>query len=287
MPMYRVMMAALVFLLASGVAGARTLDQVPPYLNKEGHFVSIPAIAVGGLGGFIGGVLALPAALVAAPIGWAAGDPLGYALLPVSLLATGGAEAGYHVGGAIPWALKNGFYDAPMAGIAKIRGEPASGMVAQVEPPPETSGEIQYLASTPEEARIPVVPPRQYSAALKPPKEPTSLMLKRSLSPFKPPPGSVGTAPAARSAPAASVIPPRPAPAARPAAPVAPAAALAPAPVRAAAPAARAGDLPAEPARSEAPAAEAAPEPVFDDGVDVERPSLKKKKRKFSERFSF
>lgn len=305
-------MAALVLVLTVGSTGARTLDQVPHYLKKEGNFVSYPAIAVGGIGAVVGGVIALPAALVAAPIGWAAGDPLGYALLPVSLVATAGIEAGYHVGGAVPWVVKNGFYDAPMTGIAKIRGEPASGLVAQVDPPPEkTPADIQYLASTPVEARVPVELPYERSLALPPPKEPTSLMLKRQLSPFKLPPGAAVPAaaatraalgrPAPVSAPpapvsAAPVVPP-PTPAAESSigVPAAAAAAVPPtaaAPVRAAP--ARAAGTPRPAAGSPAPRSEPEPTPAAeaggpaaDDAAEVERPSLKKKKRKFSERFGF
>ncbi|MFZ5756620.1 MAG: hypothetical protein ACOY3X_06930 [Pseudomonadota bacterium] len=282
------MTAALVLLCASGLTGARTLDQAPGYLKKEGNFVLVPASAMAGLGAVVGGVIALPAALVTAPIGWAAGDPLGYALLPVSVLGAAGGEAGYHIGGAIPWALKNGFYDAPMAGIARIKGEPPSGLVAQVDPPPAINAvDIQYLASTPEDARIPVVPPRQYSAALPPPKEPTSLMLKRALSPFKPPPGSI---PATATPGSRPVIPPRlPAAAAvSPSlAPSAPAAVVPPPAVRAPEPRVQARS-PEAPSRQAEPRPEPAVEDApVDDSVEYERPSLKKKKRKFSERFSF
>lgn len=301
-------MAALVFLLTVGSTDARTLDQMPPYLKKEGSFVAVPAVAGGGLLGVVGGALGLVAAPVTALVGWAAGDPLGYALLPVSAGATVGAEAGYHMGGAVPWALKKGFYDAPMAGIAKIKGEPASGLVAQVDPPPTVAPvDLQYLASTPPAARVPVVPPYNYSRALPPPRELTSLMLKRALSPFKLPPNAAmphpksaslsrqtplspaasGQVPvrAATSAPATTV----PAPAVTSPAATQPSPAVQPAPVRApvrtAAPAVQkpeqAAPAPAETAESTADTGSA------NDAAPAERPSLKKKKSKFSERFRF
>lgn len=272
--MCRAATVALALCLALGPAQARTLDQVPAYLKKEGNFVSYPAIAVGGLGLAVGALVALPAALVTAPIGFLAGDTLGYAMLPSSVVGAAGAEAGYHVGGAIPWVVKNGFYDAPMTGIAKIKGEAPSGLVAQVDPAPDVAPtDLQYLASTPTDARIPVEVSQRYSAALPPPKEPTSLMLKRQLSPFKPP---EWRAPVARSA----------APAAAGAA-----AAKAAAPVTATQPAPAARAASGEGIRP-APAAQpsTAPAPAYADDVpaiDVERPTLRKKKRKFSDRFGF
>lgn len=279
----------LVFLMVTGLAQARTLDQVPAYLKKEGGFVTYPAIAASALGLTAGAILSLPAALLAAPVGWAAGDPLGYALLPVSVLATGGAEAGYHVGGALPWALKNGFYDAPMAGIARVKGERPSGMVADIEPPPPDLSLTQYLESTPPEARLPVADDRRVSAALPPPKEATSLMLlKRKVSPFKPPPG-VGGAPtrAARVSPSAPGT--APAPVAMPPSPAAGVAPLPAPPVTVAAPT----TAPVSPGPARAAPLVPASSPVSSDAaeaVEVERPSLKgekKKKRKFSERFGF
>lgn len=206
MPMRRVATAALVVMVSCSVTQARTLDQVPPYLENEGKFVSYPALAVGGLGAFVGAVVSLPAVAVAAPIGWAAGDTLGYSLVPVSVVATGAAEAGYHIGGAIPWVVKNAFYDAPMTVVARIKGEPASGLVAQVEPAPENRGDIQYLETTPPAARVPVVLAQQYSNALPPPKPPTSLMLRRQLSPFKAPPLPVKGAPVKK--PVSPPVPP-------------------------------------------------------------------------------
>lgn len=291
MHMCRAATVVMVFFLALGTAQARTLDQVPPYLGKEGNFVKYPAIAVGGVGMVVGGLIGLPAAVVSTPIGFLAGDPLGYAMLPSAVLATAGTEAGYHIGGAIPWAVKNAVYDAPMAGIAKIRGEPASGLVAQVDPPPAVQPtDLQYLASTPEGARIPVQPPYIYSTALPPPREPTSLMLKRQLSPFKPPATPVpaaraSRAPAPLAAPAPLPHPTVPAATAEPApvAPVTPVSAAAPAaPVAPVAPVQPRTVAPQEPATS-------ARESVVDDAdVEQERPSLrKKKKRKFSERFGF
>ncbi len=272
---------AFALLLACGITQARTLEQVPAYFKKEGNFVAYPAIAGGLLGMFVGGVISLPAVLIAAPIGWAAGDPLGYAMVPLSVLATGGGEIGYNIGGAIPWALKNGFYDAPMQGIARIKGESPSGLVAQVEPPPVTSGDTQYLDSTPGDARIPVVLSRQSSAALPPPKEPTSLMLRRQLSPFKPPVKPAPRPPVASVVPAAGVSAPAPAPA------------PAPEPEPQAFPAVQAqASLPqATPAESETgplvePASPTTKSPEAE--AEAERPSLKsKKKRKFSERFRF
>ncbi len=282
MRLCRAAAVALALLLACGIAQARTLEQVPAYLKKEGNFVAYPAFAGGWLGIFVGSVIALPAALIAAPIGWAAGDPLGYAMIPLSVFATGGGEIGYNIGGAIPWVLKNGFYDAPMQGIARIKGEPPSGLVAQVEPPPVTSGDPQYLDSTPSDARIPVVLSRQSSAALPPPKEPNSLMLRRQLSPFKPPVKPVPRAPAASVMPAAGVSTSTAAAAAAPEPapepPLPPVQAQAQASLPQAAPAeAKIGSTVEPPSSTARP-----PEP------DAERPSLKsKKKRKFSERFRF
>lgn len=285
MHMRRAATVVMVLFLAVGTAQARTLDQVPPYFAEEGGFVRYPALAVGYLGLTVGALVALPVSLVAAPIGLAAGDPLGYAATPAALTGTAGAEIGYHVGGAIPWALKNAFYDAPMAGIARVRGERPSGLVAQVDPAPDVDpSDLQYLASTPTGARVPVEPPYNYSRALPPPREPTSLMLRRQLSPFKPP----ATAPA-RS-------PARPAPGVSAAAPAVAAPVTVP---RSAAPAPAAQTvLPATPqpaaeaparARPAAPPARSAAPPAMDDDVPEERPSLrdKKKKRKFSERFGF
>lgn len=269
---------ALALLLACGIAQARTLEQVPAYLKKEGNFVAYPAFAGGWLGIFVGGVIALPAALIAAPIGWAAGDPLGYTMIPLSVFATGGGEIGYNVGGAIPWVLKNGFYDAPMQGIARIKGEPPSGLVAQVEPPPVTSGDTQYLDSTPSDARIPVVLSQQSSAALSPPKEPTSLMLRRQLSPFKPPVKPVPRAPVASVMSAAGVPASAAAPEPAPEPPLPPVQAQAQASLSQAAPAEAKIGSTIEPPPSTARPPDA----------DAERPSLKsKKKRKFSERFRF
>jgi len=330
MPMCRVATAALVVLFACAHAQARTLDQVPPYLEKEGKFVSYPALAVGGLGALVGAVVSMPAVVVAAPVGWAAGDTLGYSLVPVSVVATGAAEAGYHVGGAIPWVVKNAFYDAPMTVVARIKGEPASGLVAQVEPPPAHRGDIQYLETTPPAARVPVVLAQQYSNALPPPKPPTSLMLRRQLSPFKAPPLPVKGAPVKKASPPPPPVPsPSPGAAAEPVwtPPVVtppPPAAVAPAPVVAPPPAvvvpAAVDERPAfvPPAVVEAPKPEVVPPPVAvappqveapavpdpepspapapvvedvaaeDDGAaSGQRPALKKKKRKFSERFGF
>jgi hypothetical protein len=251
---------ALVLLLAGGFAQARTLDQVPGYLKKEGNFVAVPAIAVSAVGFVAGSVVALPAALVAAPLGWMAGDPLGYAATPVSVFAAAGAEAGYHIGGAVPWVVKKSLYDAPMTGIARIRGEPASGLVAEVEPPPPENVYIQYLASTPEDARVPVTPLRTTSAALPPPQATSLMLLKRRISPFKPPPDAMSAA-------------------ARAPAPVVPAtAAAAPATVPAQA---------AAPARADAAPAAAAPRAETRVEADQDRPSLRPRKRKFSERFGF
>jgi hypothetical protein len=246
--MRRVATAALVVLFSCSFAQARTLDQVPPYLEKEGKFVSYPALAVGGLGAFVGAVVSLPAVVVAAPVGWAAGDPLGYSLVPVSVVATGGAEAGYHLGGAIPWVVKNAFYDAPMKVVARIKGEPASGLVAQVEPAPANRGDTQYLETTPPAARVPVVIAQQYSSALPPPKPPTSLMLRRQLSPFKAPPLPVKGAPARKASP--SPVPP-----------VATAARPLPPPVMPAAEVVRPPAPPAEPVWSPPPPAVVTPPP--------------------------
>lgn len=294
MPMRRVMVAVLVSLaLSSGSLAARTFDQPPAYIKKEGSFVVLPSRAMGVAGIVFGGVIALPAALISTPIGYAAGDPLGYALIPSSLVGTGFGEVGYHVGGAIPWALKKTFYDGPMLAVAKIKGDPASGLVAQVDPPPAVSlADIQYLESTPSEARVLVVPPREYSVALPPPRQPTSLMLKRQLSPFKLPPGTPVIAPAAATSSASlsrrSPVAPESAPVEPVSAPVEPAApaAVAPAPVESAAAAQDIGVPPAPVAVKPAPVA--APEPAATEPAEeVERPSLKKKKRKFSERFGF
>lgn len=293
MPMRRVMVAVLVSLaLSSGSLAARTFDQPPAYIKKEGSFVVLPSRVVSVAGIVFGGLIALPAALISTPIGYAAGDPLGYAMIPSSLVGTGFGEVGYHVGGAIPWALKKTFYDGPMLAVAKIKGDPASGLVAQVDPPPAVSlADIQYLESTPSEARVLVVPPREYSVALPPPRQPTSLMLKRQLSPFKLPPGTPVIAPAATTSSASlsrrSPVAPEPAPVepVSTPAPVEPAAA-APAPVESAAAAQDIGVPPAPVAARPAPAV--APEPVAEEPAEeVERPSLKKKKRKFSERFGF
>lgn len=272
---------ALALLLACGIAPARTLEQVPAYLKKEGNFVAYPAIAGGWLGILVGGVIALPATIIAAPIGWAAGDPLGYAMIPLSVLATGGGEIGYNIGGAIPWVLKNGFYDAPMQGIARIKGEPPSGLVAQVEPPPVTNGDTQYLDSTPGDARIPVVLSRRSSAALPPPKEPTSLMLRRQLSPFKPPfkppVKPVPRAPVASVTSAAAVS----------------ASAAAPEPAPEPPPPAQAQASPSQAVPTEAKIGSTVEPPPStarppDPDPEADRPSLKsKKKRKFSERFRF
>lgn len=322
MRMRRVATAALIAMLVCGFSQARTLDQVPPYLEKEGKFVSYPALGIGALGAVIGTVISLPAVVVAAPIGWAAGDPLGYSLVPVSVVATGGAEVGYHVGGALPWLLKNGFYDAPMTAVARIKGEPASGLVAQVEPPPANRGDIQYLDTTPPAARVPVVLARQYSSALPPPKPPTSLMLRRQLSPFKPPPMPVkGAAPARKPvsvapaalapkpsfpppAPPAAVAPPplvsvppvlaEPAPATvEPVAALPPAIVTPPPPVSAPPPVVVPPAVVVEPEPTPPVEVAAESSPASDDvsqeaGSDeASRPAIKKKKRKFSERFSF
>jgi len=292
MPMRRVMVAVLVSLaLSSGPAAARTFDQPPAYIKKEGSFVVYPSRAVGVAGIVFGGLIALPAALISTPIGFAAGDPLGYALIPSSLVGTGFGEVGYHVGGAIPFALKKTFYDGPMLAVARIKGDPASGLVAQVDPPPAVSlADIQYLESTPSEARVLVVPPREYSVALPPPRQPTSLMLKRQLSPFKLPPGTPVVAPAAATS-SASLS--RRSPVAPAVAPVAPAAAepvtAAPAPVEPApVESAAVQDIGVPPVPVTAPPPAAAPEPAAaEPAEEVERPSLKKKKRKFSERFGF
>lgn len=311
-------MAVLAVALASQ-AQARTLDQVPPYLKKEGNFVAYPAIALGGVGMVLGAVISLPATAVAAPIGWAAGDPLAYTLVPGSVLATGGAEAGYHVGGAIPWLLKNGFYDAPMNAVARIKGEPLSGLVAQVEPAPPPPSDLQYLDTTPPDARVPVVLARRYSSALPPPKPLNSMMLRRQMSPFKAPPlpGQKAVPPVVRAAPPAAAPAPvvpagqqgmapanasiSSAPAAAPAVAPEPAASLPvpslPVPVAPARPVV--APVAAAPAVSRPPSrtapVEKAPEPAAvevpaadagtGDGTDG-RPSLKKK-RKFSERFGF
>ncbi len=279
MHMRRAATVVMVLFLAMGTAQARTLDQVPPYLAKEGGFVRYPALAVGYLGLTVGALVALPVSLVAAPIGLAADDPLGYAVAPAAVTGTAGAEIGYHVGGAIPWVLKNAFYDAPMAGIARVRGERPSGLVAQVEPAPEVvPSDLQYLASTPRGARVPVDPPYNYSRALPPPREPTSLMLRRQLSPFKPP-ASVPARTAVRATPAS--VAPAVAPVTAPAA----ATAAAGTAVSAAPPAAAHPRPVQPPARSAEPVAGPA---VEDDDMPVDRPSLrKKKKRKFSERFGF
>ncbi len=299
----------LLLLVFCGPAMARNLDQVPPYLKKEGSFVAYPAIVVGVLGAVVGGIIALPASLIAAPIGWAAGDPLGYAMLPVSVLGTAGAEAGYHVGGAVPWVLKKGFYDAPMTGMAKIRGEPASGLVAQVEPPPTAPGYPQYLDSTPAEARVPVTLPRHYSAALIPPPEPTSLMLRRQLSPFKPPTvrGAVSSAsghavpapppvavsqtavPTATAPSTAASFAEPPAAAGVVTAPVAVTPMVVDAPVDAA-PVVVPSDVASvesPPAATDEPAKPAVEEPATAKAEPAERPTLKKKKKSFSERFRF
>lgn len=179
---------AIVSVLSAGQAEARTLDQAPAYLASEGNFVRYPAFAGAAIGGAIGAVISLPADLVAGLVGTYKGDTVGYAAVPFSLFATGGAEAGYHVFGAIPYAVKKVFYDAPMYGIAKAKGERPSGTVAQVDPPPMDPMLNQYLASTPPAARVPVQLDRSRTLALKPPPELTSLMLKRSLSPFVLPP---------------------------------------------------------------------------------------------------
>jgi hypothetical protein len=320
MPLRRLAASALILAFLPGLATARTLDQVPSYFKEEGGFVSYPAVAVGALGGVAGAIIALPASLVAAPLGFAAGDTLGYAMVPVSVLARGGTEVGYHLGGGIPWALKNGFYDAPMAGVAKIKGEPASGVVAVVEPPPQTPALPQYLDSTPKMARLPVEPPS--GVALAPPaSEYDPGLIRQQVRP--PNPNTPFVLPSSvyeraernrRAAEAANVnILDRGAvrpPVVRPAAPAAPApaaavpsevvvpaaAALAPAqpavatperamPAPAAAPAQPApvasAPKPAPQAEVEAPAAAEAP---ADEG---DRPSLKKKKKSFSERFRF
>lgn len=284
--MRRATVAALAILLLSGLSQARTLDQVPSYLQKEGGFVTHPARAFGYLGMAVGTVVALPAVAIAAPVGWAAGDPLGYAMVPVSVLATGAGEAGYHVGGAIPWALKKGFYDAPMAGIARVRGIAPSGMVADLEPPAPDLTDLQYLASTPPDARVPATDDRRVSVALPPPPEATSLMLlKRKVSPFKPPPGSVPAPASARvHVPAAAGATPvapavRPAPAAQVVRPAPVTAAAAPALEAPASPEPKISKRAAEPAKSV--------EPVVEGEESYERPSLRKKKPRFSERFRF
>lgn len=284
--MRRATVAALAILLLSGLSQARTLDQVPLYLQKEGGFVTYPARAFGYLGMAVGAVVALPAAAIAAPLGWAAGDPLGYAMFPLSVVATGAAEAGYHVGGAIPWAIKKGFYDAPMSGIARVRGIAPSGMVADLEPPAPDLTNLQYLASTPPEARVPATDDRRVSAALPPPPEATSLMLlKRKVSPFKPPPGSASAPASARAHVPGATTQPAARPAVAPAAPSLPAA-----PVTAASPAApistaRRAMPPEEPRPSEMPGQQE--ESPASDDAQPERPSLKGKKTRFSERFRF
>lgn len=286
--MRRATVAALAILLLSGLSQARTLDQVPSYLQKEGGFVTHPARAFGYFGMVVGTVVALPAAAIAAPVGWAAGDPLGYAMVPVSVLATGAGEAGYHVGGAIPWALKKGFYDAPMAGIARVRGTAPSGMVADLEPPAPDLTDLQYLASTPPDARVPAADDRRVSVALPPPPEATSLMLlKRKVSPFKPPPGSVPSPASAKVHVPAPTGPASATPTVRPVPVPAPAQAILPAPVTAAAPAAAATAAPVVP-RIGSGAERASPaESAVDSEEQPERPSLRKKKPRFSERFRF
>lgn len=265
--MQRMCRAALVALgvcLLSGVAQARTLDQVPVYIKKEGGFVTYPAQAVGYLGLAVGAVVATPFAIVAAPFGFASGDPVRYTLLPVSVLATGGAEAGYHVGGALPWVLKNAFYDAPMSGIARLKGWPPSGLVADLGPPPPDPTETQYLASTPPDARVLLPDVPRVSAALPPPREATSLiLLKRRISPFKPPPES------AQRAAKAQVSLPQPLPVPRPAT---------------AARAKPAAELPVPP---KAAVVDAESDIGDAERAASERPRLKAKKRRFSERFRF
>lgn len=362
--------AAVAVLLAGvltvGTAQGRTLDQVPGYLKQEGIFVTVPAYGMAGLGMAVGGLIGLPGSLISAPLGLLSGDVVGYALVPPAVTAAGGAELGYHLGGALPWLLKNAFYDAPMQGVARLKGPAANGLVAEVQPVELDPTRTQYLESTPPGRRVLLAQDNFRSKALPPPRDARSLiLLKRRISPFKPPPGTPGGGPlTARVAPAvvAPVIPPRPAlsvPPAPvvPAAPlspmarvepvlptplpsrVAPAAVVAPAPTpvepvrqalsqpAAAAPvaAARADTLappavpavppaeavvplspppvaaaavapavvvpPAQPVVPEAvsrPAVNAEPSAEAGDGGGEERPSLqKKKKRKFSERFSF
>lgn len=309
MPIPRVATALLGAVLACQSVQARTLDQVPEYLKKEGPFVTVPAVGGAALGTGVGAVLALPATLVAGPIGWAAGDPLGYAMVPPSLLGAGGGEVGYHLFGAIPYGLKSAFYDGPMYVVHRIKGDPLSGLVAQVDPPPRLEATPQYLASTPPDSRIPVDPGQTYSNALPPPREPTSMMLRRQLSPFKPPPLPV-RAPAAPvvPAPAAAAVaipavakaepvvqpleqPALPVPVRSSQVPVAPAesAPAAPAPVAQAEKAApktepEARRRPVEPVPSAVAVPAAADDAATD--VEVERPTIKKK-RKFSERFRF
>lgn len=276
--MLRVLTAVLVLLWMSvGPVAARTLDQPPAYIKKEGNFVTYPARAFSALCTVVGGVIALPADLVALPIGFAAGDPLGYGLLPSAVVGNGLGEAGYHVGGAIPYAIKKTFYDGPLYVAHAIKGDALSGLVAHVEPAPDFGPtDLQYLDSTPGDDRVAVQNVREYSLALPPPRQPTSLMLKRQLSPFKLPPTA--------SAPVAPVTPPAAAPAQPAAAAPAPAApvetAAAPAPVGLPPPAPRA-----------VPAQKPEPQPAAEESVapqePVERPSLRKKKRKFSERFGF
>lgn len=323
MPLRRFAVTALLAVSLPGFAAARTLDQVPSYFKEEGGFVSYPAVALGSVGGVVGSIVALPASLVALPLGFAAGDPLGYALVPVSVLARGGTEVGYHVGGAVPWVLKNGFYDAPLAGVARIKGEPPSGMVAVVEPPPTTPVMPQYLESTPRLARLPTEVPA--GVALAPPANDYDPgLIKQKVRP--PNPNTPFILPASvydraernrRAAEAANVnildrgasrppvvrsAPPSPSPAVAPepvssaSAALAPAAAAAPAPAPALAPGAAA---PAPVTQAAAPAVKSAPAQKPPSGGDFgaeatapvpeeDRPSLKKKKKKsFSERFRF
>lgn len=283
MPMFRVMVAVLVSLaLSCGPAAARTLDQPPAYIKKEGAFVVWPARAVSLLGLAVGAVVASPLALISAPIGLAAGDPLGYAVVPSSLAANALGEVGYHVGGAVPWAVKKTLYDGPLLLAATIKGEAPSGLVAQVDPPPAlTPTDLQYLESTPTEARTAVIPAREYSLAVPPPRQPTSLMLKRQLSPFKlPPTAAASRAPLSRQSPA---MPPAAAPV-TPAAAAVSAAPPATAPVESDAAPASIGVPPPRPAPPPR-AVEPAPPPAAD--IESNRPTLKKKKLKFSERFGF
>lgn len=274
-PMRRVLMAALVLsCMPVGPAAARTLDQPPAYIQKEGNFVAYPARVVGGIGVLAGGLLALPAALVSTPVGFMAGDPLGYSILPSAVVGNGVGEIGYHVGGAIPYLVKKTFYDGPQYVVHAIKGDALSGMVADVEPPPEFAPiDLQYLASTPVDARLPVNNQRSYSIALPPPRQPASLMLRRQLSPFRLP-TPAGVPPADRAA----LVKPSPAPAAETAA-------------ETARPTVEAAVVGLPPMAPGAAPPEQKPTPGEEGEVasspTPERPSLRKKKRKFSERFSF
>lgn len=293
-----VVAAGLLASLSVGQVEARTLDQPPSYFESEGHFVSYPALAGGALGAVVGSIIALPAAAIAAPIGYFSGDTIGYAAVPISVVATGGAEVGYHVFGAIPWALKNALYDAPMHGIARAKGERPSGTVAAVDPPPSDPMLNQYLASTPPAARAPVQLDRTRSLALKPPPELTSLMLKRSLSPFVLPPEvarqfqnvqPIANIPARMPAP--TPVRPAPQPAAVPEPVLAPQEAATPPPEAPSTPEPPSAAASVAPAAAPVPDSAPVPAPsaVAPAAESADRPTLKRKKQKksFSERFGF